>query len=91
MQLDPADVKVALDQAESNLAQTVRQVRTLYANNGSLAAQGQLREADVAKAQQDVARANDDLNRRQSLVGAAALLLWTAPADAGAGTCGLSQ
>jgi len=69
VKLDPADAKVALDQAESNLAQTVRQVRTLYANNGSLAAQVQLREADIAKAQSEVARANDDLNRRQSLVG----------------------
>jgi membrane fusion protein, multidrug efflux system len=69
VKLDPADAKVALDQAESNLAQTVRQVRTLYANNGSLAAQVQLREADINKAQSDVARANDDLNRRQSLVG----------------------
>src|SRR5438105_1623186 len=69
VKLDPADAKVALDQAESNLAQTVRQVRTLYANNGSLAAQVQLREADAVKAQSDVARANDDLSRRQSLVG----------------------
>jgi membrane fusion protein, multidrug efflux system len=69
VKLDPADAKVALDQAESNLAQTVRQVRTLYANNGSLTAQVQLREADIAKAQSEVARANDDLNRRQSLVG----------------------
>jgi membrane fusion protein, multidrug efflux system len=69
VKLDPADAKVALDQAESNLAQTVRQVRTLYANNGSLAAQVQLREADIAKAQSEVARAADDLARRQSLVG----------------------
>ncbi len=69
VQLDPADAKVALDQAEATLAQTVRQVRTLYANNGSLAAQVHLREAEVAKTQADIARANDDLNRRQSLVG----------------------
>ena len=69
VQLDPADAKVALDQAEANLAQTVRQVRTLYANNGSLAAQITLREADMARAQTDIARATDDLNRRQSLVG----------------------
>ncbi|MBE7940746.1 MULTISPECIES: efflux RND transporter periplasmic adaptor subunit [Ramlibacter] len=69
VQLDPADAKVALDQAEANLAQTVRQVRTLYANNGSLAAQVSLREADVAKAQAEVARAGDDLARRQSLTG----------------------
>jgi membrane fusion protein (multidrug efflux system) len=69
VQLDPADAKVALDQAEANLAQTVRQVRTLYANNGSLSAQVNLREADVAKARSEVERANDDLNRRQALVG----------------------
>ncbi|WP_298923063.1 efflux RND transporter periplasmic adaptor subunit [uncultured Ramlibacter sp.] len=69
VKLDPADAKVALDQAEANLAQTVRQVRTLYANNGSLAAQVALHQTDVIKAQSEVARANDDLNRRQSLAG----------------------
>ena len=76
VQLDPADSKVALDQAEAALAQAVRQVRTLYANNGSLTAQINLREADVLKAQSDVtraqsdiARATDDLNRRQALSG----------------------
>jgi membrane fusion protein, multidrug efflux system len=76
VQLDPADARVALDQAEAQLAQTVRQVRTLYANNGSLAAQIALRDADVqraqteiGRAQSEVARANDDLNRRQALVG----------------------
>ena len=67
VQLDPADVKVALEQAEANLAQTVRQVRTLYLNNGSLAAQVRLREADIAKAEAEVARAADDLSRRQAL------------------------
>jgi membrane fusion protein, multidrug efflux system len=69
VQLDPADARVSLDQAEAALAQAVRQVRTLYANNGSLAAQINLRQADVTKAQSDVARASDDLNRRQSLTG----------------------
>lgn len=69
VQLDPADAKVALDQTEANLAQTVRQVRTLYANNGSLSAQIALRESDIARAQTDIARATDDLERRQSLVG----------------------
>ena len=69
VQLDPADARVALDQAEAALAQAVRQVRTLYANNGSLAAQITLRDADVAKAQSDITRASDDLARRQSLTG----------------------
>ena len=69
VQLDPADGKVALDQSEAALAQAVRQARTLYANNGTLAAQISLRDADVVKAQSDIARAADDLNRRQSLTG----------------------
>ena len=73
VRLDPADARIALDQAEAALAQTVRQVRTLYANNGALAAQVSLREADVAKTQSDVvraqsevARATDDLARRRA-------------------------
>jgi len=69
VQLDPADARVALDQAEAALAQTVRQVRTLYVNNGSLAAQVTLRQADIARAESDIARATDDLRRRQSLSG----------------------
>ena len=50
VKLDPADAKVTLDQAESNLAQVVRQVRTLYANNGNFDAQIRLRESEVVKA-----------------------------------------
>jgi membrane fusion protein (multidrug efflux system) len=69
VKFDPSDARVALDQAEAALGQTVRQVRTIYANNGSLAAQVALREADVAKAQSDVSRAQDDYNRRAALVG----------------------
>jgi membrane fusion protein (multidrug efflux system) len=69
VQLDPADANVALELARANLAQTVRQVRTLYAVNAGLSAQIALREAEVQRAQSDVARATDDLNRRQSLVG----------------------
>nr|WP_315185726.1 efflux RND transporter periplasmic adaptor subunit [uncultured Albidiferax sp.] len=76
VKLDPADSKLALDQAEANLAQAVRQVRTLYANNGTLTAQIALRTADVtrtqtdiARAQSEVARAQDDLRRRQALTG----------------------
>jgi membrane fusion protein, multidrug efflux system len=69
VQLDPADAQVALDQAEANLAQAVRQVRTLYANNSTLGAQIAVRETDIARARTELARATDDLNRRQSLVG----------------------
>jgi len=73
VRLDPADARVALQQAEAQLAQTVRQVRTLYANNGALAAQVTLRQADVAKAQAEVARATEDLKRRESLSGSGAV------------------
>lgn len=69
VQLDPADAKVALAQSEAALAQAVRQVRTLYANNGSLAAQVTLKQADIVRAQSDIARAQDDLKRRQALSG----------------------
>ena len=69
VQLDPADVKVALQLARANLAQAVRQVRGLYANNQTLQTQITQRDTDVAKAQTEVARATDDLARRQSLVG----------------------
>ena len=68
VKLDTADAQVALDQAEAALGQTVRQVRTLYTNNGALAAQITLREADIVRAQGDLAKAGDDLNRRQGLV-----------------------
>ncbi len=71
VQLDPADAKVALQLAQANLAQAVRQVRGLYANNLTLGAQISLRDTDVAKAQTEVARASDDLARRQSFGGSA--------------------
>jgi membrane fusion protein (multidrug efflux system) len=68
VRLDPADARVALDQAEAQLAQTVREVRTLYANNAALEAQVALREADVARARAERARAQDDVDRRAPLV-----------------------
>jgi len=69
VQLDPADARVAFEQSEAALAQAVRQVRTLYANNGSLAAQVTLKLADIVRAESDIARAKDDLKRRQALTG----------------------
>jgi membrane fusion protein (multidrug efflux system) len=55
--LDGADAKVALQQAEANLAQTVRQVRGLFVNNGQY-------QAQIAQRQADLSRAQDDLRRR---------------------------
>jgi membrane fusion protein (multidrug efflux system) len=73
VRLDPADAQVALDQAEAQLAQTVREVRTLYANNSTLSAQIALREADLARVQSDLARAQDDVARRQPLLATGAV------------------
>lgn len=73
VKLDPADAKLALERAESQLAQTVREVRTLYANNATLQANIRLREAEVARVQNDVARATDDVNRRKPLLASGAV------------------
>ncbi|MBI0328846.1 HlyD family secretion protein [Burkholderia plantarii] len=54
--LDPADARVALQQAEANLAQTVRQVRGLFVNDDQYRAQVALRETDLSKAQDDLRR-----------------------------------
>ncbi len=54
--LDGADAHVALQQAEANLAQTVRQVRGLFANNDQYQAQVAQREADLSRAQDDLRR-----------------------------------
>src|ERR1700761_1837674 len=58
--LDPADARVALQQAEANLAQTVRQVRGLFADDNQYQAQVAVRQADLSRAQ-------DDLKRRMTV------------------------
>ena len=55
--LDGADARVTLEQAEANLAQTVRQVRGLFVNNDEY-------QAQIAQRQADLSRAQDDLRRR---------------------------
>ena len=73
VKLDPTDARLALDRAESQLAQTVREVRTLYANNDALAANVRMRQAEVERVQADVARATDDVNRRKPLLATGAV------------------
>ncbi|MDR5817248.1 HlyD family efflux transporter periplasmic adaptor subunit [Caballeronia sp. LZ033] len=58
--LDAADAKVALGNAEANLAQTVRQVSSLYVNNAYYG-------ATIAQRQSDLTRAQADLKRRISI------------------------
>jgi membrane fusion protein, multidrug efflux system len=64
--LDTADADVALAQAEAQLAQTVREVRTLYASQAQSSANVAMREAELA-------RAKDDLARRKALAGSGAV------------------
>ena len=68
VKLDPADARVALDQAEAALASTVRETRILFANNSTLQAQIDARAADATRAKADLDKAQDDVNRRQPLV-----------------------
>jgi membrane fusion protein (multidrug efflux system) len=68
VRLDSADARVALDQAQAQLAQAVREARTVYAGNDTLAAQVAVREAEVGRAQTEVARWQDDAARRAPLV-----------------------
>ncbi|MBB2486334.1 efflux RND transporter periplasmic adaptor subunit [Mitsuaria sp. WAJ17] len=71
--LDPVDARMALDQAQAQLGQTVREVRTLFANNATLQAQVRSREADLQRARSEVARLKDDVSRREPLVATGAV------------------
>ncbi|HTY93858.1 MAG TPA: HlyD family efflux transporter periplasmic adaptor subunit [Steroidobacteraceae bacterium] len=66
VRLDPADAKVALDEAEAHLALTVRSVRGMFATTAQLAAAQNLRQTDLDAAQQDLAR-------RERLAGSGAI------------------
>ncbi len=68
VKLDPVDARVALDQAAAQLAQTVREVRAIYATNKALAATIATRQAEVARSETDSARWRADLERRQGLI-----------------------
>lgn len=66
IQLDPADMNVALQHAKAELAATVRQVRQYFENAQQAHATLVLRHADLNKA-------NADLNRRIGLVDSRAI------------------
>jgi membrane fusion protein (multidrug efflux system) len=56
VQLDPADAKIALAQADARLGKAVRDVRGLFATTSQLRATVDLRAVDVARATEDLAR-----------------------------------
>ena len=66
VEFDRSDATVALDQAEAQLAKTVRDVRGLYASTDALKATLAIRDSDLA-------RARDDLARRESLAATGAV------------------
>ena len=59
VQIDPADARIALQQAEANLGQTVRRVHGLYVDDDKY-------RADIAERKSDLSKAQDDLRRRLS-------------------------
>jgi membrane fusion protein (multidrug efflux system) len=72
--LDPADARIAVDQAKAALAQAQRQVNGYFANDTALAAEVSARraaiaqaDAQIASARSDLERARTDLTRRQAL------------------------
>ncbi len=56
VKLDQSDARVALDQAEAQLARTVRDVRNLFATTSQLAATVQVRATELAAARSDLER-----------------------------------
>jgi membrane fusion protein, multidrug efflux system len=67
LKMDPMDAKLSLEQAQEQLGQAVREVKALFDNNQTLTQQIKVREADVAKAQNELAKAQSDLARRTPL------------------------
>jgi membrane fusion protein (multidrug efflux system) len=66
VRLDQADAQVALEQAEAQLGRAVREVRSLFATSSQLQAAVNMRQSDLAKA-------NEDLARRERLAGSGAI------------------
>ena len=56
VQLDPADTEVAMQQAEANLARTVRQVRGMYRSVEGAQAELNARQVTLKRAREDYAR-----------------------------------
>lgn len=62
VELDAADMRIALEQAEADLAQAVRDVRVMFATRSQL-------DAELAVRQVELDRAQSDVSRRQELTG----------------------
>jgi membrane fusion protein (multidrug efflux system) len=67
VQLDPADFRLALAEAQANLGQAQRKVIGYFANSDAQAATTAARAADLSRAKSDLERARTDLERRKAL------------------------
>ncbi|HEY3950915.1 HlyD family efflux transporter periplasmic adaptor subunit [Phenylobacterium sp.] len=69
VQIDPADAKVALDQAQAELDQATRKVNGYFANEQALSGQVAVRAADITKADAQIMSAQSDLDRARTELG----------------------
>ncbi len=73
VRLEPTDANVALKQAETELAQAVRQARTLFANNVIASSSLEERKFDLARMKAEVDKARQDYQRREAVVASGAV------------------
>ena len=80
VKLDPTNARIAIAQAQADLAEAQRRFRQTSATSGALSAQVDARGADIiqaraqlASAQADVEKARVDLQRREALVSGGAV------------------
>jgi len=73
VRLDSTNAGIALQEAQQQLAQTVREVRTLYAANGSLTSTLAQHRAELEQARAELLNAQADFKRRESLLATGAV------------------
>ncbi len=71
--LDGSDARIAVAQAEADLADARRKFRQASATTNALASQVKVRDATIAQAQADFNKAQIDLQRREKLAGSGAV------------------
>ncbi len=73
VRLDSTNAEIALQEAQAQLAQTVREVRTLYTANSGLTATLAQHRAELEQARVELANAQADFKRRESLLATGAV------------------
>jgi membrane fusion protein (multidrug efflux system) len=73
IRLDSTNAEIALQEAEAQLAQTVREVSTLYKTNNSLTSTLAQHRAELEQAHTTLLNAQADFKRRQSLLATGAV------------------